>query len=113
MRYVPHGVMPPAQLLRVPTTRVPVGSAVVFIRSCPAAGPDNRIRVSSAVMRRAYRLSGTTVHVPAAFRRISMTEAPWAAISTSTSSRVTREKSSCLAVGSPTPGNMISLFVYS
>jgi len=48
---VPHGVTPPAQLLSMPRTRRPVGSAAVFSRSLPAAGPDSRIGVS-AVMRR-------------------------------------------------------------
>ena len=40
---VPHGVVPPAQLLKVPNERVPVGSALVCMRSCPAAGPAMRI----------------------------------------------------------------------
>src|SRR4028118_1649697 len=35
---VPHGVIPPAQLLRVPSTRLPVGSAVVRRRRLPAPG---------------------------------------------------------------------------
>ena len=40
---VPQGVVPPAQLLSVPNERVPVGSALVFMRSLPAAGPEMRI----------------------------------------------------------------------
>ena len=49
---VPQGVLPPAQLLSTPKTSVPVGSALVFIRSCPAAGPEIRQAVFM-VMRRA------------------------------------------------------------
>ena len=40
---VPHGVVPPAQLLNVPNDRVPVGSALVRMRGWPAAGPEMRI----------------------------------------------------------------------
>src|SRR5699024_7658117 len=36
---VPHGVSPPAQLPRVPSTVVPEGSSTVLSRSPPAAGP--------------------------------------------------------------------------
>jgi len=36
---VPHGVVPPAQLLSVPRTRVPARSSRVRSRSSPAAGP--------------------------------------------------------------------------
>ena len=50
--HVPQGVVPPAQLLIIPFTVRPAGSAVVFSRSEPAAGPDKVITVS-AVMRRA------------------------------------------------------------
>jgi hypothetical protein len=38
-RYVPHGVRLAAQLFSVPSTRVPAGSAPVFIIAWPAAGP--------------------------------------------------------------------------
>ena len=31
--------MPEAQLLKVPSARMPAGSAAVFIIVCPAAGP--------------------------------------------------------------------------
>ena len=44
--------MPLAQLLKVPSTVRPSGSAAVFISAWPAAGPAMRIGVS-AVMRRA------------------------------------------------------------
>jgi hypothetical protein len=40
---VPQGVVPPAQLLKVPKERVPAGSALVRIRGLPAAGPEMRI----------------------------------------------------------------------
>ncbi len=80
--------MPPAQLLIVPMTFVPVGSADVRMRGWPAAGPEMAIGVSSAVMRRAYLLSGTSRHLPSCFL-ISMTEPPWQAISMSTISLVT------------------------
>ena len=52
VRYVPHGVKPIAQLLNVPSTAVPVGSAAVCSSGWPAAGPVMVIGVV-AVMRRA------------------------------------------------------------
>jgi hypothetical protein len=51
---VPHGVIPPPQLLSVPSTVVPVGSAEVASSSLPAAGPVNSNAVV-AVMRRFSR----------------------------------------------------------
>ncbi len=111
MRYVPQGVMPPAQLLSVPMTCLPVGSALVFIRSWPAAGPSMTIGVLSGVMRRLYLESSTGAHLPSEPRAISMTVPPWAAISMSTSSRVISEKPFLFCW--PKPGNIISSFVYS
>ncbi len=84
---VPQGVTPPAQLLSMPVTRVPVGSSLVFIRSAPAAGPRISIGVV-AVTRRLYRESRTTSHSPASVRRISTIDRPWASNSTSTVSWV-------------------------
>ncbi len=51
VREVPQGVMPLPQLFQVPSVLVPVGSASVFIRSWPAAGPVSSISVIG-VMRR-------------------------------------------------------------
>ncbi|CPU67759.1 Uncharacterised protein [Mycobacteroides abscessus] len=55
---MPHGVVPPAQLLSVPSTRVPDGSATVLTRSDPATGPVRRNSVVRCT-RRLYRLSAT------------------------------------------------------
>ena len=79
---MPQGVLPPAQLPKVPSTRVPAGSAEVLSRSFPAAGPEISIGVV-AVRRRANLLSGTTFQ-PAPSRAISMTAPPTEAISTAT-----------------------------
>ena len=43
---------PPAQFACVPITTRPVGSALVFIRAWPAAGPVSRTWVSETVTRR-------------------------------------------------------------
>ena len=51
VRYVPHGVSPPAQLPNVPSARTPSGSACVRSNAAPRAGPPISIGVS-AVMRR-------------------------------------------------------------
>ncbi len=51
---VPQGVRPPEQLLNVPRTLVPVGSAEVLRKSEPAAGPVSTNSVVP-VMRRLYR----------------------------------------------------------
>ena len=81
---VPHGVVPPAQLLSVPSTVRPAGSAFVRTSAEPAAGPVSRNGVI-AVIRRFWRASrgGTRVHRPdVLLRRSSTTDMPWAAIVT-------------------------------
>ena len=50
-----------AQLFKVPSTSLPVGSALVFSRASPAAGPPILIGVWP-VMRRAYFDGRTTRH---------------------------------------------------
>ena len=50
---VPHGVVPPEQLLSVPLIAAPVGSAVVLSSACPAAGPVT-LKTVSALMRRFF-----------------------------------------------------------
>jgi hypothetical protein len=80
---VPHGEVPPAQLLRVPRTRVPVGSSLVCSRSWPAAGPVISIGVVP-VSRRLSAESRTTTHCPDSSRRTSTMLRPWAASSVST-----------------------------
>ncbi len=52
-----------AQLFSVPNTMLPVGSALVFNRSSPAAGPPIAIGVC-AVIRRPYLDGRTTCHLP-------------------------------------------------
>jgi hypothetical protein len=81
---VPHGVTPPAQLLRVPSTVRPTGSAVVRSRRSPAAGPSSRKGVEAVIRRfRSALRTGTAVHrpVPDDRRRSSTTDMPWLAIS--------------------------------
>ena len=48
---VPQGVVPPAQLPRVPRAAVPVGSSLVFSRSEPAAGPLKEKGVDAVIRR--------------------------------------------------------------
>jgi len=79
-----HGVLPPAQLLTVPSTLRPAGSADVLSSSWPAAGPEISIAVL-ALMRRANLLPSTAFHAPS-WRTISITAPPTAAISTPTCS---------------------------
>src|SRR5699024_3744759 len=55
-RKVPHGVMPPEQLFRVPPTFLPLGSALVLTSSWPAATP----RISKLVSPVMRRFSGPT-----------------------------------------------------
>src|SRR5688572_15603823 len=81
-----QGVTPPAQLLKVPTGRVPLGSSRVRRRGCPAAGPEARIGVF-AEMRRLYLLSSTSRQALPVFS-ISTIEKPCAAMDTSLYSRV-------------------------
>ena len=50
-KMVPQGVVPPAQLPNVPCTRRPVGSASVFTRSLPAAGPVSLNGVYAVIRR--------------------------------------------------------------
>ena len=50
-KMVPHGVVPPAQLPKVPSTRVPEGSAAVVTRASPAAGPVSRNGVAAVIRR--------------------------------------------------------------
>ena len=80
---MPHGVVPPAQLLRVPSTVVPLGSALVRSRSSPEAGPS-RVKAVSMWTRRLWRVFFrlfTRRHEPAREpRRISTTDMPWLAI---------------------------------
>ena len=80
---VPHGVVPPAQLLIVPNTCVPVGSSLVLQQVVPAAGPVTSIGVVP-VIRRLYCESWTSAHSPASLRCTSTMLRPWAASSTST-----------------------------
>ena len=63
VRYVPHGVSPPAQLPNVPSARTPSGSSCVRINAAPRAGPPMSIGVS-AVMRRLKRESFTSCQRP-------------------------------------------------
>jgi hypothetical protein len=49
---VPHGVTPPEQLLSVPMTVVPSGSAAVRNAAEPAAGPVSRNGDATMVNRR-------------------------------------------------------------
>src|SRR6476620_5274154 len=75
---VPHGVTPPEQLFSVPSTFVPVGSADVFRKSLPAAGPVTTNSVV-AVMRRLYGPK-SGVSVPEADSPFTCTtDSPWAA----------------------------------
>src|SRR5262245_59244557 len=111
---VPHGVRPTAQLLSMPSTLVPLGSAPVLNLSWPAAGPEKRISVSP-VMRRAYLELGTTAHLPPVFLT-SSTVPPCAIISTSAICLVILAKGVVLprrASRRPRPGNISSSFVYS
>jgi hypothetical protein len=111
--HVPQGVVPPAQLFIMPSTRRPAVSADVFIRSCPAAGPVMSMGLSR-VMRRAYFECGTTDHLPLRFLAISITDPPWAAISTS---HMVLEILSALPLRASAtlfrPGNNSSVLVYS
>ncbi len=77
VRQVPQGVMPLAQLLKVPSTRRPCGSKAVLSSAWPAAGPPKAIGVA-AVMRRAQGLGRTTSQRPCR-SATSMTERPCAA----------------------------------
>ena len=100
---VPHGVCPPAQLFSVPSTRVPVGSAVVRVRG-PTAGPRSSNGVV-AVMRRLYEpMTGSRPPSPGRLAS-STTVRPWAAHAISTCSRVGFAESY--------PRNMVGSVVYS
>ena len=48
---MPQGVVPPAQLAKVPRTFLPDGSALVRSRSVPAAGPSTRNGVLAVIRR--------------------------------------------------------------
>ena len=69
--------MPLAQLLSVPSTRRPGGSAAVRSSAWPAAGPPIAIGVE-AVMRRAHG-DGRTICQRSPLRSTSITETPCAA----------------------------------
>ncbi len=74
-RTVPHGVVPPAQLLSVPLIRLPDGSAVVCSRACPAAGPVTWNLVSALIRRflvAAARFFSRN-HEPATWPRLMVT----------------------------------------
>src|SRR5690606_26773856 len=86
VRYVPQGVKPLAQLFSVPRTTVPFGSALVFIRAWPEAGPLIRIGVLP-VMRRLYFELRTISHLLRCWR-MWITEAPCAFCAFSTLSAV-------------------------
>ena len=80
---VPHGVIPPEQLFRVPRARRPVGSAVVLSRASPAAGPSMRKGVSMWIRRfwGARRRFLTWRHDPRTSPRFSVTtDMPWFSI---------------------------------
>ena len=75
---MPHGVVPPAQLFRVPSTRVPVGSSTVVSSAWPAAGPRTSNSVVP-VMRRLRRPPRTYSHwAPRLARLRSTMDRPWA-----------------------------------
>ena len=79
---VPQGVMPPAQLLNVPSTRVPVGSCDVLSRSSPASGPVtlNSVRWWMRRLYFAFFRFVTGRHDPGTMpRRSSTTDMPWLA----------------------------------
>ncbi len=79
---MPHGVVPPAQLPKVPRMRRPVGSAAVRSSSWPAAGPAT-VNGVWAVIRRlcsALRWSARTQEPFARPRSIVTTAMPCAAI---------------------------------
>ena len=77
---MPQGVVPPAQLPTVPSTRRPVGSALVCSSRWPAAGPSTANGVV-AVMRRFRGAPWTYLHGrEAPLRRTSTTDMPWAAM---------------------------------
>jgi hypothetical protein len=75
---VPQGVQPLAQLLSVPSTSVPLGSAAVFISAWPAAGPWRVIGVLPW-MRRLYGEPATWAQLPSLLRLTWTTLTPWAA----------------------------------
>ena len=81
-RHVPQGVMPPAQLLNVPSTRVPVGFSDVLSRSSPAAGPvtTNSVRWWMRRLYLAFFRFVTGRQEPGTIpRRSSTTDMPWLA----------------------------------
>src|SRR5689334_24582547 len=106
--HVPHGVLPPAQLAKVPNTLRPVGSALVLSLSWPAAGPEIAISVL-AEMRRAYLLPPTTFQVVPS-RAISRTAPPSDAISTPTCGAVVLRRASR---PEPRPANIRLELAYS
>lgn len=93
---MPQGVSPPAQLLRVPATWVPVGSAEVLRRSAPAAGPTRVIGVVP-VRRRLYAESRTGSQAPSPVCLISTMLTPWASSSTATISAVGLVRTSAMS----------------
>ena len=101
---MPHGVLPAPQLLKVPRLSVPVGSASVFIRSWPAAGPEIFIGVVW-VMRRLSGLSWTIAQ-PSGPSATSITVTPCRFCSLRTSSAL-------CGLPSGAPGRLTSLLVYS
>ena len=102
---MPHGVVPPAQLPRVPRAVVPVGSSTVRSSAEPAAGPLN-VNGVFAVIRRLSGAPTTYVHGLRLRVRYSWTIAmPWAAIAM----RRCSSSSSGVVAG----GNMMFSFVYS
>jgi hypothetical protein len=106
---VPHGVTPPAQLLSVPTTSRPAGSAAVRTNGDPATGPVNRKVVDSAVIRRLYRRPPwrTGVQLPVRpTRSSSTTDMPCAAIAVRSCSTVSLSRPG-------NAGNIRSSLVYS
>ncbi len=102
---MPHGVVPPAQLLSVPSTTVPVGSSWVRSRGEPAAGPLKVIGVLT-VIRRFSGAPTTYCHGSRLRPRASSTtDMPCAAMP------MRRCSASCS--GLVAGGNMTSSFVYS
>ncbi len=103
---VPHGVSPPAQLLRVPSTRVPVESAVVRSASCPAAGPSRTSSVWVCTRRLCTPSRRYSHGLPNPARWISTTVIPCAAM-------MMRSCSSIRSSAEEMSGNISSSLVYS
>ena len=84
---VRHGVTPPAQLLSVPSTVRPSGSALVRTRASPAAGPVRVIGVVAVIRRLAAPITGVS-RPDAGSRSTVTTDMPWAAMPMATCSGV-------------------------